>query len=121
MAETKGLRFEVPILEGDTMVMTERRDLRQILLNLTGNAIKFTSIGSVRLEVRQRNGKRNTEISVLDTGIGLRPEDVAQLFQAFSRVDSETTRRSEGTGLGLHLSQKLAQLLAGHISVESEY
>ncbi len=103
--------------------MTDRRALSQILINLTNNAIKFTEKGGVRLEVRQHheNGRVRTEISVADTGMGIRPEDQAKLFQAFTRVTTDDARRFEGTGLGLHLSQKLAQLLGGFITLESEY
>jgi PAS domain S-box-containing protein len=123
LAEGKGLRFEARIPKADIMVQADRRALSQILLNLTNNAIKFTEKGSVKLEVNQRqtNGVARTEISVSDTGIGIRPEDQARLFQAFTRVTTNDARRFEGTGLGLHLSQKLAHLLGGHITLESEY
>jgi protein-histidine pros-kinase len=123
MAEAKGLRFEIPGPRKELMIDTDWRALRQILLNLVNNAIKFTEAGSVRVEVRQRpvNGLQATEFAVIDTGVGIRPEDRERLFQAFSQVDVHATRRREGTGLGLHLSQKLAQLLGGQISVESEY
>jgi len=123
LAEGKGLRFETRIPKKDMIVQTDRRALSQILLNLTNNAIKFTEKGSVKLEVNQRqaNGVALTDIKITDTGIGIRPEDQARLFQAFTRVNTGEARRSEGTGLGLHLSQKLAQLLGGHITLESEY
>jgi len=105
----------------DLVIRTDRRAFRQILINLTNNAIKFTEEGSVRIELAQRweNGQTRTEISVVDTGIGIRPEDQARLFQAFAQVDAMTRRRYEGTGLGLHLSQKLAELLGGHITFQS--
>jgi protein-histidine pros-kinase len=61
------------------------------------------------------------EITVADTGIGIRPEDLAKLFQAFSQVDSPHSRNREGSGLGLHLSQKLAELLGGDITCRSEF
>ncbi|MBI1878165.1 MAG: PAS domain S-box protein, partial [Chloroflexi bacterium] len=121
LAETKGLAFEVETPQPELVLRTDQRALSQIIINLTNNAIKFTERGTVRLALTQRqaNGRRLTEISILDTGIGIRPEDQAKLFQAFQQVD--TTRRFEGTGLGLHLSQKLAHLLGGHIEFESEY
>ena len=77
----------------------------------------------MRLELHQRddNGAARTEISVEDTGSGIRPEDEAKLFQAFSRVNTDSGKRAEGTGLGLHLSQKLAELLGGQITMKSEY
>jgi two-component system sensor histidine kinase/response regulator len=82
------------------------------------NAIKFTDRGSVRLTVAP--SRDAVEIRVQDTGVGIRSEDQARLFNAFTQVDS-LTRRQEGTGLGLHLSQKLAGALGGTIVCESEY
>jgi protein-histidine pros-kinase len=70
---------------------------------------------------RQVNGHVQTAIHVRDTGIGIRLEDQTKLFQSFTQVDASTKRRSEGAGLGLHLSQKLAELLGGRITVQSEY
>jgi PAS domain S-box-containing protein len=122
LAQTKGLVFEVGIPTIDIFVESDRRALSQIIINLTNNAIKFTDRGRVRLEVADhvRNGHASTEISVLDTGAGIRPEDKAKLFQAFEQLEATSARRHEGTGLGLHLSQKLATLLGGHITFESE-
>jgi PAS domain S-box-containing protein len=123
LAEAKGLTFDVTVPRYNLVVMTDRRAFSQILLNLTNNAIKFTETGNVALEVGQRrdNGRLLTEVSVADTGVGIRDEDQAKLFQAFTQVDALGARRYEGTGLGLHLSQKLAQLLGGSISFESKY
>jgi protein-histidine pros-kinase len=123
LAEAKGLAFEVKTPEADLLIQTDRRALSQILLNLTNNAIKFTEKGRVCLEVRQRqvDGRILTEINVIDTGIGIKSENQAKLFQAFTRINSSTKRRYEGTGLGLHLSQKLAELLGGQISFQSAY
>jgi protein-histidine pros-kinase len=104
------------------VIRTDRRALSQILINLTNNAIKFTEEGSVHIELSQRreDERTQTEISVVDTGIGIRPEDQDRLFYAFAQVDAANRRRYEGTGLGLHLSQKLAELLGGHILFRSE-
>jgi PAS domain S-box-containing protein len=123
LAETKGLVFDTIVPAGEITVMTDRRALSQILINLANNAIKFTEKGSVRLEISElrRNGEMTTEISVADTGVGIREEDREKLFQAFSRVNTSRTTKAEGTGLGLHLSQKLAELLGAQIRVESEY
>ena len=122
LAVAKGLTFEVTPAAQDYVVQTDRRALSQILINLTNNAIKFTERGHVSLDVAQRNvdaGAR-TEIRIRDTGPGIPPEDEARLFQAFEQIENTTSRRHEGTGLGLYLSQKLASLLGGKITCDSE-
>jgi PAS domain S-box-containing protein len=123
LAEMKGLQFEIRLPAEEILLRTDRRALTQILINLTNNAIKFTTKGWIRLELgnRRENGKVFTELSVADTGIGIRPEDQSKLFQAFTQVDSSSSRQYEGTGLGLHLSQKLATMLGGRISFESQF
>ena len=123
LAESKGLGFETRLPTQLCVVQTDRRALSQILINLTNNALKFTEHGQVCLELRQRqeNGRVLTDISVVDTGVGIRPEDQVKLFEAFSQVDSSAARRHEGTGLGLYLSQKLVTLLQGYITFASEY
>jgi signal transduction histidine kinase len=122
LAESKGLELLVAAPAAKLVVQTDRRALSQIVLNLLNNASKFTERGSVcvALARREADGKAVIEISVQDTGVGIRPEDQARLFAAFTQVDA-ATRRQEGTGLGLHLSQKLAALLGGAISCRSEY
>jgi PAS domain S-box-containing protein len=122
LAEAKGLAFEVVAPPGELVVSTDRRALSQILLNLANNAIKFTEKGGVRLVLARRSddGRTLTEVGVADTGVGIRKEDQVKLFEAFSQLGSGH-RAHEGTGLGLHLSQKLAALLGGRISFESEY
>ncbi|MBI4287511.1 MAG: PAS domain S-box protein [Chloroflexi bacterium] len=119
MAEQKGLSFELDLPQRDVVLSTDRRSLHQILSNLTNNAIKFTDHGGVRLQVRSRRdgAKPLTEFRIIDTGIGISKADQTKLFQPFERVKKG---RGEGTGLGLHLSQKLASLLGGHIEVETE-
>jgi protein-histidine pros-kinase len=122
LARVKGLHFELQLPEQDIVVETDRRALSQILINLTSNAIKFTETGMVRVGVTQdnRNGSGLTQIDVADTGIGIRAEDQSKLFQAFTRLNADKVSH-EGTGLGLHLSEKLAHLLGGRVSFESEY
>jgi protein-histidine pros-kinase len=122
-ADAKGIWLELQLPHGEAFVMADRRAFSQILLNLTSNAVKFTEHGSVRLEVteKEENNVPLIEISVTDTGMGIRPDDQAKLFKAFSRVENEKGKRLEGTGLGLHLSQRLAELQGGRILVESEY
>ena len=97
--------------------------LRQIVVNLVGNAIKFTEQGEVVLRAQVeswRNGKTQLHFSVSDTGIGIPPEKQVLIFEAFSQADSSTTRRYGGTGLGLAISAQLVQLMGGSISVESQ-
>ena len=122
-AEAKRLRFEVSVFPPDLAVRADRRALSQILLNLTGNAIKFTEYGCVSLHVggQETDNRGGITFTVSDTGVGIRVEDQAKLFQAFTQVDTPQGRRQEGTGLGLHLSRKLADLLGGHIVLQSEY
>ena len=97
--------------------------LRQILMNLVGNGIKFTDDGHIRIEVRRLDsppaGPVTIEMSVTDTGIGMTPEQQAQLFKVFTQVDSSTTRRFGGTGLGLAICKRLVELMDGQIGVES--
>jgi PAS domain S-box-containing protein len=123
LAEAKGLRFNVEVPKGEIIVFTDRRALGQIIINLTNNAIKFTEQGEICLKVSQKTskGKRRTEITVSDTGIGIRAEDQERLFQAFQRVDMPAIRHEEGTGLGLYLSQKMAELLSAEITLQSQY
>ena len=123
MAAAKGLAFEVQAVDPGLAVLTDRRAFTQVLINLTNNAIKFTEAGRVALEVRtsREDGRSLLAVSVADTGVGIRLEDQAKLFQAFERLGPSGTRRIEGTGLGLHLSQKLAHLLGGHIEFRSEF
>jgi PAS domain S-box-containing protein len=123
LAENKGLAFEVRLPDQDLLVDTDRRALKQILLNLVSNAIKYTDAGSVCVEVSrgEESGHGIVQFRVSDTGIGIRPEDQARLFKDFTQLDSSSTRRHEGTGLGLSLSQKLAELLGGRIRLESQF
>jgi signal transduction histidine kinase len=96
--------------------------LRQVLLNLLGNATKFTSKGEVALEVAPEgaNGERWIAFRVKDTGIGMTAEQMGRLFQPFSQADASTTRKYGGTGLGLVISRRLARLMGGDVTVESE-
>ena len=122
LAEAKHLEFIVRPPEDGITLFSDRRKLSQIAINLIGNAIKFTEKGSVSVEFGQRreHGRLLTELRVSDTGNGITPEQQARLFQAFTQLDTGS-RHYEGTGLGLHLSQKLAHLIGGRIELASEF
>lgn len=122
IAEQKGLRLRAELPERAIEITTDHRAASQILINLANNAIKFTESGEVVIELaeRQADGERLIDISVKDTGTGIRAEDQPKLFQAFTQIDSSSTRRFEGTGLGLYLSQKLAELIGGKLSFRSK-
>ena len=105
------------------MVRGDATRLRQILVNLLGNAAKFTEKGEAVLSVRSQmaeSGKCELAFSVRDTGIGIPPEAMGRLFRSFSQVDASTTRRFGGTGLGLVISMRLAEMMGGRMWVESE-
>jgi signal transduction histidine kinase/ActR/RegA family two-component response regulator len=110
------LEFDGPIPQ---QVDSDPFRLRQVLINLVGNAIKFTSAGGVRLVVRF---VRPTELQfdVIDTGIGMMADQVERIFQPFTQADASMTRRYGGTGLGLAISRRLVDRLGGHLWVESE-
>jgi signal transduction histidine kinase len=96
--------------------------LRQILLNLLGNAVKFTEAGSVRVDadVVHHGGRQSIHVSVTDTGTGIKPEHLDRLFRPFSQVDSSMSRCHGGTGLGLAVSKRLAKMLGGDITATSQ-
>ncbi len=100
-------------------IKSDRVRVRQILINLLTNAVKFTDMGSVRLIVKHDQTREQLVFHVMDTGIGLAPQAVESLFSAFSQADASITRRYGGTGLGLRISKALAELLGGDIEVES--
>ncbi|HEY6645007.1 response regulator [Povalibacter sp.] len=104
-------------------VVGDPQRLRQCLLNLVGNAIKFTQSGEVVVEVcslGRQNGRALVHFEVRDTGIGIPPESLANLFQPFTQADSSTTRRFGGTGLGLSIVRKLVELMGGQVGAHSE-
>ncbi|MBW3629070.1 MAG: PAS domain-containing sensor histidine kinase, partial [Gemmatimonadetes bacterium] len=115
-AKRVGLRLETPA--APVVVQTDRMKLRQILLHLVTNAVKFTKEGEVSVAVRTDEGGASVEVR--DTGIGIAPEDLERIFEPFTQADQGLTRAYEGTGLGLAVSRQLAELLGGEIAVESE-
>jgi signal transduction histidine kinase/DNA-binding response OmpR family regulator len=123
-AQQKGLELVCHILPDvpDALVGDPGR-LRQVLLNLVGNAIKFTERGEVMVRVSREaeaNGDITLRFLVADTGIGIPPDKQVQIFDAFSQADSSTTRRYAGTGLGLAISSQLVGMMGGQIGVSSE-
>jgi signal transduction histidine kinase len=126
LAQQKGLALEMALGEADqppAIIDTDRRALTQILINLLNNAIKFTEQGTVRISLAQReeDGVLVTEMSIADSGAGIKEEDQAKLFQAFSQLDSTSTRHVEGAGLGLYLCQNLANAIGGALFFNSDY
>src|SRR5499433_810017 len=97
----------------------DERKIKQILLNLLSNAVKFTPEGG-RISINARQLNESVQISVSDTGVGIAPEDQARIFEEFRQVGSDSTHKSEGTGLGLTLAKKFVELHGGTIWVESE-
>jgi PAS domain S-box-containing protein len=132
-AAQKGLELAYEIAD-DTprALMGDPTRLRQILINLAGNAIKFTERGEIVIRVTSRTldsaadarapwpRDREVQFAVRDTGIGIPADRIAHLFQAFTQVDASTTRRYGGTGLGLAISRRLAELMGGRMWVESQ-
>lgn len=126
LAQQKGLALELELGEpgqSPAIIETDRRALTQILINLLNNAIKFTEQGTVRISLAQRDedGVLVTEMSIADSGAGIKEEDQAKLFQAFSQLDSTSTRHVEGAGLGLYLCQNLANAIGGALFFNSDY
>ena len=123
LAQQKGLALTLELPPEPIEIVSDRRALTQIVINLVNNAIKFTEQGSVRVSLTQRAGADGvvTAISVADSGAGIRAEDQPKLFQAFSQLDSTSTRHAEGAGLGLYLCQNLASLLGGSVLLVSEF
>jgi PAS domain S-box-containing protein len=116
MAEVRQLALLLD-LPGAIHLETDGVKVRQILANLLSNALKFTDHGTIRVSVGERDGV--VLVTVADTGIGIRDEDVTAVFEPFTQVDSTLTRRVDGAGLGLALAAGLARLLGGRITVDS--
>jgi PAS domain S-box-containing protein len=116
-----GLEFKLELApEADVLIVADQRKLKQILFNLLSNAVKFTpTAGSV--EVSARRDGDFIEVTVADTGIGIREEDIPKLFQAFTQLESVYTKGFEGTGLGLALTRQLVEMHGGRIWVKSEF
>lgn len=119
LVESKQLDLRIQLLD-DCHLVSDRGRLKQILMNLVNNAVKFTEEGSVTI-IGDTTRKKRIILTVADTGIGIRQENMDMLFTPFHQLDMSLTKKYQGTGLGLHLSQKLAELLGGEITAESQY
>jgi signal transduction histidine kinase/CheY-like chemotaxis protein len=117
LADERGLNLEATVAEIPPAAADEER-LRQVLVNLVGNAIKFTDLGGIRLSAELADGR--VVIAVADTGIGIPADSRALIFEPFRQADQSRTRRRGGTGLGLAISRRLVDLMHGHIRVESD-
>jgi signal transduction histidine kinase/CheY-like chemotaxis protein len=116
-AEQKGLRLSAVVgAEAEDTVLADRRRVRQILMNVVGNAIKFTERGEVRVS-RADGGAERAHVDISDTGIGLSPARSEVLFEPFTQADASISRRFGGTGLGLALSRRLARAMGGDLAV----
>ena len=115
-AEAKSIGLRTELVPGvPEMILTDPTRVRQILVNLVGNAVKFTELGEVRMVVRFVPEKAQLELDVIDTGIGIDPRLRDELFEPFMQADNSTTRRFGGTGLGLAISRRLARILGGDL------
>ena len=119
IAGQKGLSFAVDIAPDVGTMFSDERRLRQVLINLVNNAIKFTEKGSVHVTCARRGSMM--EITVRDSGIGIKEEDMDKLFHPFQQLDSGISRRYEGTGLGLSVSRHIIEMLGGAVHVESRF
>ncbi len=117
MATAKKLRFVIELLEEDQAIQTDGTKLRQMLVNLLSNGVKFTEKGEVRLTCAVRDG--TLEIRIADTGVGIDAANIEYVFEAFWQLEQSVTRKAGGTGLGLSVTRKLARLLGGDVTVAS--
>ncbi|MBV8123337.1 MAG: hypothetical protein JO370_04555, partial [Paucibacter sp.] len=124
-AQNKGIKLSARVAPAVPMrLLGDALRLRQIMVNLVGNAIKFTEQGEVRVEVQRMDDASTStatlRFSVHDTGIGMTRDQIGQVFEPFSQADTSNTRRYGGTGLGLTIVQRMVDLMGGHVEVESQ-
>jgi len=117
LAQGKGLSLIATVPDDMPTGYGDGRRLRQVLVNLVGNAIKFTDAGEVEISVAAADGR--WDVTVRDTGPGIAPEDQEKIFEEFQQVDNSSTRRKTGTGLGLAISRQIVKMHGGHLSVVS--
>lgn len=118
LARQKHLAFHVTVPNAAIRMTSDVDKIRQILVNIAGNAVKFTDTGDVWLQLARENG--DVRFTIRDTGIGIAKRDLERLFRPFAQLDTGLTRRHGGTGLGLYISRRIAEMLGGNIEVESE-
>ncbi len=119
MANTKGLLLTLEVVDSLPLVLADSHRIRQVVINMVSNALKFTEKGGVTIRCTQLERYDMLRISVCDTGIGISPAALDYIFEAFRQADGSTTRRFGGTGLGLTIARKLIELQGGEVSVES--
>lgn len=117
MAATKKISLTIKLPDEEIVLRTDPGKVMQIVVNLLGNAVKFTDRGGVTLCAESRNGA--AIVDVIDTGLGIAPEHIEQIFEPFWQVEQAMTRRTGGTGLGLSVSRRLALMLGGDVTVSS--
>jgi signal transduction histidine kinase len=118
LAATKGLALCIDLPEDLPLVVGDEMGLCQILLNLAGNAVKYTDQGEVRVSAER--GEREVSVTVSDTGIGIAPDVLPHIFDEFRQVHHGTTRKYDGAGLGLTIAKRLAERMGGRLSVASQ-
>ena len=114
------ITIEVDLPKDLKPITSDRQKVKQILLNLLSNALKFTHHGSVTMTARRNAKDRTMTLSVSDTGIGIAPLDQDKIFEDFRQLDNSPTRAYGGTGLGLSICRRLAQMIDGRITLQSE-
>nr|WP_290225210.1 ATP-binding protein [Trichocoleus desertorum] len=119
LAREKNLQLEVHLAQPSIAIINDSSRLRQILINLISNAVKFTDVGTIRIEAYEVS-KERVAIAVSDTGIGIDTIEQANIFQAFRQIDQTIIRRHSGTGLGLSITDSLVKLMQGKVVVESQ-
>ena len=119
LAEKNVIELRMDISDDVQSIVSDQRRLEQVILNLLNNALKFTEKGHVLVSCRLQGD--NYLLSVSDTGIGMKPEEIPNLFQPFHQIDSGLTRKREGTGLGLSICRKIIDIMGGSITVESTW
>jgi signal transduction histidine kinase len=117
MAAAKSIHFYIHLLDEDQAIQTDGTKLRQMLVNLLSNGIKFTDRGEVRVNCSVNNGA--LEVRIADTGVGIPAENIEDIFEPFWQAEQTATRKTGGTGLGLSVTRKLARLLGGDVTVAS--